>query len=194
MKNAFNLLKPQVEPPTVWSKLYDWITGTARIIVIFVELIVVAAFAIRVVIDVQAKNLDMQVSTAESTVGIFRQAEERYRFIQSKTKTFNDTYTQSPTFVKVIDEINANLPVGATEISVQISGNSVVISGSANDASLGAAENAYKSSNFFSNVELKRFETGKDSELSGNFSFNLQIRDLKLRTFPTPTPIVTPAL
>jgi hypothetical protein len=90
--------------------------------------------------------------------------------------------------VEAIKQINLNLPKDASEITVQINEDKVVISGTANDPALGVAETAYKNSPFFSNVELKKFETGNDSATSGNFTFNLQISKLNLRTLPTVVP------
>lgn len=167
--------------------------GTARIIVIFVELIVIGAFVIRVIIDVQAKELDKTIETTEATLGILQASENKFRTIQQKAQAFEDIYTGSPTYVEVITEVNKYLPKNAIEINVQIDTNKIAISGLASDSTLGESEAGYKSSSYFDKVELKKFETGTNTATSGNFIFNMEIKTMEYRVLPEtiPTPIVT---
>jgi len=60
-EQGFNLLKPQKTPPTLWEKIYAWVLGTARIIVIIVEIIVVFSFGARIAVDTIASRLDKEV-------------------------------------------------------------------------------------------------------------------------------------
>ena len=40
IRAVFNLLKPQVAPPTAWDTVYDWLATRARFIMIFSQVLI----------------------------------------------------------------------------------------------------------------------------------------------------------
>ena len=101
---GLNLLKLQVEPPTVWTKLYDWILSTSRVVVIVVELLVVVAFAIRLVVDIQSKFLDREIETKETVMSQWREEEARFRKIQDKAKAFENSWILSTAYTEIFTQ------------------------------------------------------------------------------------------
>lgn len=196
---GFNLLRPQVEPPTVWTKLYNYVVNTARVVVILVELVVVVAFVIRIVVDVQSKNLDEEIQTKEAVVKAFQSSEFNYRKIQNKTSAFESIWTSALTFSELYSEISRYIPTDIKEIGVQITDNSVFVSGSAIVSDIGLIEAAFKNSPNFIRQELDQVESeGSTTDVLGNFTLRADIREGKTRTIPTdldttvnttPTPI-----
>ena len=187
-KKAFNLLRPQVEPPTVWTKLYDYVVGTARIIVIVVELVVVVAFAIRIVVDVQSKNLDEEIAIKESIIATFAQAELRFREIQDKTRSFETIWTKSEEFSENYAEINNYLPATLAEFTVQITADTVFVTGSATNEDIQRMEESLNNSTRFT----KKIDEITSEGGAGNILATFTIRsDIKKKTFKELTLVAT---
>ncbi|MFQ5492958.1 MAG: hypothetical protein ACE5DX_02240 [Candidatus Dojkabacteria bacterium] len=181
-KKGFNLLRPQIEPPTVWTKVYDYIVGSARVIVILVELVVVLAFVVRLVVDVQSKNLDEEIVVKEAIVKSFAQAEARYVRIQNKTGAFNAIWTNSPIYIQLYSEINGYIPNSAREMTIQIDNDKIFITGIAITSEIGEMENAFKNSDTFYKQELDQLETeGVSDDTLGNFTLRAQLNELPMR-------------
>lgn len=179
---GFNLLKPQLEPPTVWTKIYDWIVGTARLVVIIVELIVVVAFGIRLFVDIQERQLDDDIATKESIIRALQESETRYIKIQSKTGAFRDGWEETPVYTDVYAEINNYLPVDAVELSVQVQGDRVFASGRASVSEIGKMEASFKDSDTFKDTELVQLESkGSSSSELAEFSLRTNIREINYR-------------
>ena len=78
MKKGFNFLKPQIEPPSAWTSIYEWITKTAKAVLIVFEIAVILALVIRIFVDVQAKNIDEQIDTLETIMQSRSFEEQKY--------------------------------------------------------------------------------------------------------------------
>ncbi|MCA9383572.1 hypothetical protein KC909_04345 [Candidatus Dojkabacteria bacterium] len=179
---GFNLLKPQIEPPTVWTKIYEWIVGTARLIVIVVEIVVVIAFGFRVVLDIQGNQLTEQIDDKERILNAFQEAESRYVRVQNKTRAFNFSWTDATIYTDVYVEINGYLPQDATELTVQVDGDLIFITGTAPISQVGVLETAFKNSNTFINTELVQIKADGNSENNNaEFSLRSKIKELDKR-------------
>ncbi|HLD03147.1 MAG TPA: PilN domain-containing protein [Candidatus Dojkabacteria bacterium] len=182
-RHGLNLLKLQVEPPTVWTKLYDWIVSTSRIVVIVVELLVVAAFAIRLVVDIQSKFLDREIETKETVMSQWREEEARFRKIQDKTKAFETSWILSTAYTEIFVEINKYIPKNSTELSVQIDREVINISGEATNLEVGNLETALKNNNFFQNTEVKQIQSSNSNPQEiAQFSISTKVRNIKSRS------------
>lgn len=182
-KKGFNLLRPQIEPPTVWTKVYDWAVGSARIVVILVELVVVLAFAIRIVIDVQSNNLNEEIKTKESIVLVFQSSELRYLNIQQRTSAYRDNWESTPVFSGIFAEVSSYLPPGGKELTVLINPSSgVFVSGTAPVAEIGVMEENFKNSNTFSRATLDSIE-GEGAVIDAAFSLSADIAIQENREF-----------
>jgi len=182
-KRGLNLLKSQVEPPTVWSKLYDWIVSTARIIVMIVELVVVVAFVVRLVVDVQSKRYDEEISDQEAIVGQFKDAETRYRKVQDKTKAFEQSWILSAVYTEIFTEINRYVPQNAQELNVQVDKDQIVISGLAPNSAVGQLETSLKNSEKLQGTEVKQIQsTSNNPNELAQFVITTKIKNIKART------------
>ncbi|KXK26905.1 MAG: hypothetical protein TR69_WS6001000928 [candidate division WS6 bacterium OLB20] len=183
----------------MWTRVYDWVVGSARVVVIIVELVVVVAFAIRIVVDVQSNNLNEQIETKEAIVKTFQQAELRYLSTQSKTDAYRDLWETSTEFSSVFAEIVGYLPTTSSELIVQISKRSgLFISGSAEVAEIADMESGFKNSTSFTRQELDSIE-GEGSIIAATFAFSAQFSALTTKVLPsandtTEIPGVTPTV
>jgi Tfp pilus assembly protein PilN len=196
LKQGFNFLKPQVEPPSVWTKVYDWVVSTARVILIIAEIAVIIALGVRIVIDIQGKQLDEQIKNLQSLMDIRKDEETKYRTLQSHVQGFATAWTNTPSYAAILVAVNKELPLSATNIQVSINTNTVSISGYALSSELNVMEKDLKTSPLFTKSTLSRLEVA--SQTAGNigvgfakFSFDTTIVNLDMRVLPTPTAEVT---
>lgn len=178
MKRGFNLLKAQAEPPSVWTAIYDWVLGTARIVIIVVEVIVLIAFGIRVVVDLQASELDKKIERAETFVEFVATNEAQFRMIQAKTTSYNTIWNSTPDYTNILASINAALPINSSisDLVVSVQDDSLTINGIAekqNEADIVALETSLKNSlPFLRNSTLEKLENSSNQL---TFSFRATI-------------------
>jgi hypothetical protein len=128
-KRGFNLLRPQLSPPTSWDKIYQWMVGTARVIVIIVELIVVGAFATRVVVDTIGKNLDKKVTLKAAEINANKSTEDNFRDIQERTDLYRSLWEISSSMTPTYNFINSLISDYQGLLNIQITKSEVTISG-----------------------------------------------------------------
>jgi hypothetical protein len=179
-KKGFNLLKTQVEPQTMWTKLYRWTTTTARAIMVFVELIIVVAFGFRVVVDLQFKNLNKDIASKEEIMSVLQESEMRLRSTQDRIGLYEQLWKDTPYYSNVYLEITKIVPVNVQELSVQILNNEVTIKGFADAQAIEDIESGFKNSNLFTKTELLNIESqGTDTD---SFTIKSNLNNLPMRS------------
>jgi len=169
---GFNLLRKQSSPPTAWEKIYGWVLGTARVIVIVVELIVVASFVTRVVVDTQAKQLDKKLETRELSMAAFADAEADYRLTQKKTGNYKMLWQNSSDYATVLKELENYLNANFTNMNISIIDQELTIRAEGDVDKISIFEAQMKNSESFVNVET--FELDRDSSGGRRASFGLR--------------------
>ncbi len=175
-KKGFNLLKSQIEPQTMWTKVYQWTTTTARAIMVLVELVIVVGFGIRVVVDLQFKNLNKDIASREEVLLVLQDSERRLKEIQNKVSIYENLYLETDYYSDVYNEVSRIIPSTVQDLSTQISGNEVVVRGFADTESIARIEASFKTSQFFSKTELLNVET--QGPLGDSFTLKTQISNL----------------
>lgn len=180
-KRGFNLLKSQIESPTIWTKLYDWAVTTARAIMIIVELVVVVSFGFRVVLDLQNKNLEKDIEQKEKIVLVLQESQPRLQRIQKKVAIYSQEWQNTVVYGSTYAEINEYIPATGQEIIVQIDGNEVFINGFAQIADVGEMEEQFKGSKTFFETELLDVEKQGVNDLN-SFSLRTKIKEPQIRS------------
>jgi Tfp pilus assembly protein PilN len=187
-----------VEPPSVWGKLYDWVVNTARVILIIAEVGVILALGVRVVVDIQAKQLDEQITNLQAIMKVREPEETKYRILQNRTKGYVTAWTNTPLFTNVLKEINSKIPFSSTNIQVSVSQQRITISGNAEIGELDKMERDLKESAFFTKSTLSKLETTTITTAQpggySKFTFDTTVVKPEMRVMPTITaaPTVTP--
>ena len=178
-KKGFNLLKTQVEPQTLWTKVYKWTTTTARALMVFVELIIVLSFGVRVVVDLQFKNLNKDIASKEEVLIILKDSELRLRNIQDKVRLYEKIWTESDYYAETYAEIVRILPEDIQELQIVLKDNELIITGFTFANNVEFMETEFKNSNYFTKTELINFESRGDA--SDSFTIRTKLNNIPKR-------------
>jgi hypothetical protein len=181
----FNLLKPYKAPPTSWDKIYDWLLGRARIVMIVAEIVVALSFAGKVIVDVQAKNLDDQIEVKDFELSQFANTiEPKLRTLQQKALTYTKVWEGSSRYAEILKEINGYIPNAGADLNIRINGNQVTIRGDDSLGTLSLIESAIRNSSTFSSVSVSSLssDSGEVIQETGVLVLNATIADIDTRT------------
>ncbi|MBD3280531.1 hypothetical protein GF389_03335 [Candidatus Dojkabacteria bacterium] len=179
---GFNLLKPQKTPPTLWEKIYSWVLGTARIIVIIVEVIVVVAFGARIAVDTISSRLDKEIEKQQNTLGAYSESEQRFRTIQARTREYENIWEVSSNYAEMLFEIENYLLANFTDLSIEVSENELRISGEGDVGKISTLEDSLKSSEYLRNVEVYDLSAEEEGSRRSSFGIRAIIEDYNFRT------------
>ena len=179
---GFNLLKPQRTPATMWEKIYSWVLGTARIIVIIVEVIVVLSFGARVGVDTISSRLDKEVTKQQNTLGAFSESETRYRNIQSRTREYKNIWEHSSNYSTMLKELENYLGANFTNLTIGLSEDELTIRGEGDVTKISALEESMKSSPNLKNVEIYDLSAEREGSRRSSFGVKAIIKDYNIRS------------
>lgn len=152
----FNLLKPELPPPTAWDKIYDYIATRARIIVLVGEILLVICFVGKVLVDIQAKDINEALDTkSRDLASFFGTIEPELRQLQQKSRSYKSIWEGSSKYNEVLNEILSYIPNPGVNIIISMSGQNVTIKGDNELAILQTIESKMKVSNIFTDVQLE---------------------------------------
>ena len=152
----FNLLKPIVEPKSSWDKIYDWILGRARVVLLFVEIIMVVLFFTKVVVDNIGKNRIQQFENVQlELLSLEEKHESEFIKIQNKVLRYTELWDLSSNFYPIFTEIIDNLKIPKNTYFFNISSNGrIQVNGYEDITYLRELEAVMKNSNTFTNVTV----------------------------------------
>ncbi len=184
-KRIFNLLKPYKPPPTSWDRIYDWLLGKARLVMVIAEIAVALAFIGKVVVDVQAKALDDQIKTKDFELQQFASAiEPNIRTIQQKSQTYSKTWDSASAYSDVLKEIDSYIPNTGSDLNIHFSGSTVTIRGDDTLGTLSLIEKSMRASKTFSAVSVPSLSSDNSAvqKDSGVLVLNATIAKVANRT------------
>ncbi len=152
------------------------------------EIAVVIALFIRIVVDVQSKSLDLQIQTLEDIMMQMEPQEQKFRALQTKTKSYATIWTTGQIYSEIFKIIGEYIPVSAVKYDVNLKGKGITITGQALSADIQTMENALKASNLFTDVTLDTVQISNeddeesDSYMGDEFTFSCKLMDLTYRT------------
>ncbi len=150
----FNLLKPIAPPETVWDKIYDWILGRARVVILITELLIVGAFVGKVVVDTTAKNKDNQIYSLQSELAFYTDKEPVFRDIQKRDTQYVNIWNKSSGYSAILDEIFSYIPNPGAQLTIRFDKGKVSILGYDDLDSLKTLETSLKNSKTFTNASV----------------------------------------
>ncbi len=165
-KQIFNLLKPAKPIIPTWDKIYYWLSGTARILILFVEVIIIAGFAYRVIIDRQSNDLKDTINQSEKILNIYTQREQTIQTYQSQINEVNKVKASSNSFVNIINQLILQFPDTKTSsVTFSTDGNFNISAISTKDVAT-QFEQLLKNSKLTKNVTITNFIVKDDGAVS----------------------------
>lgn len=169
-KQIFNLLKPAKPIIPTWDKIYYWLSGTIRILILFVEVIIIAGFAYRVIIDRQSNDIKDQVSQDEKILNIYKSREITYRNYQANLNELTKTVSGANSFINPINQLILQFPKTAvSSISFQSDGSFTLTATTSKDI-VTQFEQLLKNSKITKNVTITNYVVKDD----GSVSYSMQ--------------------
>ncbi|MDQ6985571.1 MAG: hypothetical protein Q9M91_02060 [Candidatus Dojkabacteria bacterium] len=159
----FNLLKPIEQPLTSWDRVYEWLIGRAKIIIMVTQAVIAITFFAKVALDTIAKSKDDQIEELNNQIILYTtEREPRYRLIQNKEVNYRNMWSSSRKVAPVLRELYSYIPNIGTDVVISIIGNIVSISTDDSRANLDSLETAIKSSATFSSAGASVSIEGED--------------------------------
>ena len=178
-KKNINLLQKRGAPPTVWERMYDWVTNTCRIIVIVTELFVLIAFGWRFWLDRTLNDLKGEIETNGDILKNLSDQEDSIRLLQDKLTAYSDIWSKSSNITPVLKEVNRYIPSGINQLSVGIQitkdGELLSVQGETSRDQVSKLENAIKDSKSFTDVSLATIEKKGEGTDTYNFSISAKV-------------------
>jgi len=177
-KKSINLLHQRGAPPTFWEKAYDWVSNTARIIVIVVEVVILGAFGARFWLDRQLKDLKGEIEIKGETLKSLADQEDEIRQLQDEIFSYDQIWINSSNYYNILIEVNGYLNSDIDKLSYSFSREEgfafFSISGIMSRQDIDTLENDLKDSDTFSDVALANIQK-KGSEDEYEFNLNATI-------------------
>lgn len=105
-----NLLIHKGEPPQIYTKLIKWLLTSGRYIVVFVEIIVVAAFIYRYKLDTDLSDLNEKIQEQVPYIQSLKSDEDLIRLTQFQLASIRQIKDDNPDFAQAITKIAAITP------------------------------------------------------------------------------------
>ena len=164
---SINLLQDKPVHQTAWDRVYNWVFKVGRYIIVFVELLVVVVFVIRLGVDKRSSILDQRIELQVKTLKTYKKIgkEQQVRNVQQALSGANTIFKNNPDFAFVIKKLYEVVGESAQIVDVSIQGEKVILSGiSRSISSLNSIEQGFKNSPIFSDVQfsITSKSTGKE--------------------------------
>lgn len=204
LHQGFNLLRDQLREADKWDKIQNWVNGTARIIVIVVEFVVIVCFGARIFMDRVARNLETRLEDNAQMLESLEDTEARLRQLQIDLQNYKGLWESSASYSDTIEDVYGYIPAISNAIVVTISKGKMSVSGTASTQNIGELERIIKSqTDIYQDTLLEKYTpdgnpTSQDSQ--GQFSLSTNIKNYKRKLAPkekaaaSPTPEASPTL
>lgn len=182
-KKSFNLLKPELPPPSAWDRIYDWIVTRARVVVVVCEILIVLAFIGKVIVDIQAKDINEALEEKSTTLAqFFGTIEGELRDIQQRAGVYRNVWEFSNSFSSILKEVQSYITNPGVKVTITISGKNLTIRGDDNLQALQLIESQMKTSPNFKDVKLElNTESSEVVAEVGKYAITATILELDTR-------------
>ncbi len=122
-----NLLDPSSTPKTAWDKVYDWVFGVGRVLIIVVELVVLLAFGSRFWLDRRNNDLKDSIEAKVQILDAQRQFEIDMRKVQQVLGSVSSMLEDQESMATTVDDIMADIPKNVNIESFNLTQTSAVL-------------------------------------------------------------------
>lgn len=154
-----NLLKPQGEKQKIVANLLNWLLSAGRYIVIFIEIIVLAAFLLRFKLDYDIANIKEKIDEQIPFIQSLKSDETLIKKVQFQLNTIRNIKQEDPDFTIILKKIADQMPqnINVTNINMEKTGAVItfkIIGTSQNEIGLATLILGLKEDKNLSNIDL----------------------------------------
>lgn len=126
---SLDLLKPQSEPKKLLTQALWWILSSGRFLIVFVEILVLAAFVLRFKLDADIATTKEAIEEQVPFIESIMADENLIRSTQFQIITINSIKQDNPPYHLILQKIATQTPSGVTlrSIAMQKQNNTVEI-------------------------------------------------------------------
>lgn len=115
-----NLLRPQGKSERIDLRFLHWLLSYGRFILILVEIVVLATFAMRFKLDEDLANLKQNVNSKVENIQGYKNDELRFKQIQFKLSTAKSAYSSNSDWVSFFKLISKQIPIDTKLVSLSL--------------------------------------------------------------------------
>ena len=175
-KSSINLLTAEIRPQGQWDRIYAWTANTAKYIIIFTEMIVIAAIGFRFVIDGKIAKTDDRIEEQEGLLEARAAAETQVRQLITSMESIQQMEQSKYSLSSYYERIQTLIPTSITlqSISVDIGDSSIIGQVSNYDTLLLLENNLKGATDILSNVTMSTNQSqGGIINFAATFKLNL---------------------
>lgn len=175
-KVNINLLPSRRFERSQLGKLFKWTLSWGRYIVIFTELIVLAAFFSRFYFDARLTDLHESIAEKEAILNSAATLEKRTRRIQDKLTVISQLLVLHKPYAKTVRKLAELTPKDLTFLSLELNGNQLTLNSIAYSLSgFNTFWQKMQQSPYFSNLFLTRVNRQSTAGLMINFTLSADL-------------------
>lgn len=175
-KSSVEFLPQEDWEKTRLGKILKWALTVGRYIVVFTELIVIAAFLSRFKLDRDLTDLHEEIGEKVAVIQAASDFEKEFRFLQKRVTTIKELKEGQPEAEEIITQLASLIPVNVTLSDLNVRGRKVTLTATAlSESGLATFLNNLKASNRFRNVVLSEVVSGRTKEIGISFSLTTDL-------------------
>ena len=111
-KKEISLLPNEENLNTFSARFLRWVTSVGRVVIVFVELIVIGAFLSRFWLDRKNSDLSETLRQQKAILGSTQEFEKDYVSLQERLKFIKNFYKTEPKYVESLNSLIQSIPDG----------------------------------------------------------------------------------
>lgn len=111
-KKEISLLPNEENLNTFSARFFRWVTSVGRVVIVFVELIVIGAFLSRFWLDRKNSDLSETLRQQKAILGSTAEFEKDYLSLQGRLKFIKNFYKSEPKYVESLSSLIQSIPEG----------------------------------------------------------------------------------
>ena len=120
--HSINLLPGQKLDDSTGGKVIKWLLSTFRVIVVLVQIVVIAAFAVRVFIDARLSALNKEIEEKYALVQSYQDIEETFKVKKLKLESYQSLQSEDNSYIALLDAVAREIPNNVQLISIEKNG------------------------------------------------------------------------
>jgi hypothetical protein len=179
-KKEINLLPKEKWETGLIGKLLKWALNVGRYVVVFTELVVIAAFLYRFGLDRQLTDLGEEINQKQAIISSYGDFETKFRRLQLQLKTIKSSEASGIKAGEILDAISQITPTEAVYSAISITPEKVALKGQlASEIGLATLLAKAQENPWFSGVVLESVSSATEETPMIDFRLQLSLKTIK---------------